>query len=540
MDIGANTLENQQKESVEAKCSKVGEELFLSELENPNYSEFPRRSKRIIKPKSFDDSEVFVSTAELRIRHASRSQIQRSVSDIAENFERGQSFSLNKAISKHSNDNTRRSESCPRLLLKGDRPENSCSPEKTDRSRTRRKNKRQAGDGKLVNTFLDNYFGRRLSQEGKTNMPNEDNGGDTTSHTSEKTNNADDANNIKVSFKPETRGKKNRDANSVNALPQKVTPVSINKDGNSDNLDSTESLPDTHNKSDNSETMSRKNVTMLDLYDMISGLTTTAKNTENSIKEMQKNFKDEMTSTSARLTKLEEDFSVTNTKLTELEQKSTETPTIQVSNTIQQVEMLTHNIDNIDSNVEVIMDELKGCKEKMESLTEVVSLQSTRIQELQSEIVDLQTRSMKYNIIINGIKRLKKDENCIALVTKFCTKLLKIPTPIEIVVAHRLGQTLYSPIVARLAKAEHKTLIFEHVSNLKGKKNSTGSFYRVSDQLPGSRKEKDRRRRDILRNNNKLGPSEKLELSTAKGVIYRKDGNIMVKYESKIVCPIVY
>ena len=234
------------------------------------------------------------------------------------------------------------------------------------------------------------------------------------------------------------------------------------------------------------------------------------------------------------MTSLEKDIQGANARMDELEKKveNNEVSTLQGRLTATE-----SSVSSLDINMDIVLDELKTCKDHIQFLSETNKFQDLRIRELQHEITNLQTRSMKYNIIVYGIMRSKKDEDCTALFHKFCQKLLRIQQTINVVVAHRLGQTVYSPMVVRLANGEDKRLIFEHVSNLKGRKKSSGSFYRVSDQVPGIRKEKDRRRRDILRDNNRLGPSEKLELSTVKGILYVKEGSKEVVYDSKIVCP---
>ena len=144
--------------------------------------------------------------------------------------------------------------------------------------------------------------------------------------------------------------------------------------------------------------------------------------------------------------------------------------------------------------------------------------------------------STKANIVVYGIIK-KENERCTERVNNFFRKMLKIKEHIPILVAHRMGDGEHSPIVAKLVNHTQKGLIFKNVGNIKGVTNKNGDFFRVTDQLTGTRAEGDRRKRDVVRDNNKLQPPEKLSLKKKKGTVYREENENWIKYESLVVPP---
>ena len=137
-------------------------ESKVSEIDFSLSQPILRRSKRIPKLKSFDDNEIYISTARVKIRHDSREQIYKGkVSDITESFEsdgeihqfarkssRSPVFnSLNNSIT------VKRSESCPRLGRNTDSLSNSAVMQMADGKRKKADNRTNKGDSLVpINT----------------------------------------------------------------------------------------------------------------------------------------------------------------------------------------------------------------------------------------------------------------------------------------------------------------------------------------------------------------------------------------------------
>ena len=238
------------------------------------------------------------------------------------------------------------------------------------------------------------------------------------------------------------------------------------------------------------------------------------------------------------------ELATANSNYTELTSKVDGVKVIADSN-VSRIEKLeaaeTFRIDSKDLTLHQVIDHLNQCvlanSARIDNLSSIAVAQNTKMFEMREQIETLMYHSMKANIIIFGIWR-KKDENCAQKVTNFFRKVMKIKDNIPVLVAHRLGESLKSPIIAKLANHSQKGVIFKHVSNISKLTNKDGDLFRVTDQLPGLRGEKDRRKRDIICDNNRLDPPARLSLKKEKGMLYREvDKDNWVKYDSLIKCP---
>ena len=277
----------QQAESVGDNLTPRGADIDIAETVTDDVI-IPRRSKRIQKPKSFDDSEVYVSTAEVRIRRSSRDQIRSGqVSDLSSNFER---HTHARSTIKQTLINYRRSESCPRFGGKQDGNDVNDSNKdkiipKPQRDSKNRKKKRP-GDKHTLDNFLSNYLS-------KTPVP------------TVKTSNCDGAQKEEVTPRREQKELQHQSSVSFNQINQALkgkTNMSESEQAddkmcelqNGENINNVD-LRDTHNinsntalvasavTASNSEvntTMATSNVgksaTMQDLYVMMKNLTETA------------------------------------------------------------------------------------------------------------------------------------------------------------------------------------------------------------------------------------------------------------------------
>ena len=195
----------------------------------------------------------------------------------------------------------------------------------------------------------------------------------------------------------------------------------------------------------------------------------------------------------------------------------------------------TVKVGNADCETQI--DCIEQLKNKIDRLESIACIQDQKIMEMKDSIDNLQYHSMKSNVIIYGIKRLAKDEDCIGLATKFFREMMRLPEAIPLATAHRLGSSDTSPMIVKLINHNQKGLIFKNISNISKLKNIDGDFFRVTDQLPGERAELDRRRRDAVRDNSKLNPPQKLTLKTEKGILFREENEQWHQYSSQICCP---
>ena len=160
-------------------------------------------------------------------------------------------------------------------------------------------------------------------------------------------------------------------------------------------------------------------ITIKDLYVMIHSLTTTARETKDLLAANQQEV--------AKITTTTEDI---EKRLQVVEHNTMSAEQIQevraqadmvtkVSESITATMVATQSsITNCDDNVSIALEAIKKSNEKVAELNNIVSLQNVKIAEMQGQITDLQTRSMKRNVIIHGIIR-SKDEKCVRKASKF-------------------------------------------------------------------------------------------------------------------------
>ena len=120
--------------------------------------------------------------------------------------------------------------------------------------------------------------------------------------------------------------------------------------------------------------------------------------------------------------------------------------------------------------------------DKIEIMADIIVRQDQRINELNEHILDMQSRSMKRNIIINGLQE-NKDEECDNVSSTFFKEKLKVQD-IVIDAAHRIGTGENRPMVLRLKAVANKSKVFDNVKKLKGVKNYAGKFYQIDNQMP--------------------------------------------------------
>ena len=154
--------------------------------------------------------------------------------------------------------------------------------------------------------------------------------------------------------------------------------------------------------------------------------------------------------------------------------------------------------------------EYQDDQDKISIMMDLIIRQDQCINELSNQVLSLQARSMKRNIIINGLKEADK-ENCKETSINFLKNKMKIED-IDVEVAHCIGAGTDQPMVVSFKNTAEKSKVFGKVKNLKGVKNEDDKSYQIDDQLPEEMSEKKKQIRTHIKNMN-------IELSVKKGVL---------------------
>ena len=181
--------------------------------------------------------------------------------------------------------------------------------------------------------------------------------------------------------------------------------------------------------------------------------------------------------------------------------------------------------------VVLVSDQVKECcndHAKVNLLVDLVIRQDEQIQMLKERVTDLQSRSMKANVIISGIKE-KEDEDCKELAKDFFKTKVKTEGEIEIEAAHRLGVGQNRQMVVRLADVEDKAKIFENSKNLKDLTNEDNKKFFVNDQVPEEMSEMRKQAKWLTQDNYETkSNAHKLQLKIKRGQL-QLDGQPYVK-----------
>ena len=147
------------------------------------------------------------------------------------------------------------------------------------------------------------------------------------------------------------------------------------------------------------------------------------------------------------------------------------------------------DIDEFRDRMDTMETTNTGLLEDVRILKGIVKTQQNQLNALQHNAVEGKTRSMKNNLIIDGILQDDADHenSCKPMVHNFLKEQLGMEVAeTEIVKAHRLGEkkTIRDrPIVVKVSE-ELKYKVFSNTKNLKGKKNDKNESFFVDAQLP--------------------------------------------------------
>ena len=168
-----------------------------------------------------------------------------------------------------------------------------------------------------------------------------------------------------------------------------------------------------------------------------------------------------------------------------------------VSAMVLKVENVTKRVGEMEHSLEFLGAQYEaGRKEDADMKTDISDIKSyneeigvnfnrltTDLNDLRERHLDLQTRSMRENLIFSGIQESsdnEESEETGEILKQFMIKELKLSNPIEFVRAHRFGRADKKPrpIVCRFKSFNDRELVRKNANVLKGK------TYGISEQFP--------------------------------------------------------
>lgn len=189
---------------------------------------------------------------------------------------------------------------------------------------------------------------------------------------------------------------------------------------------------------------------------------------------------------------------------------------------VHQVGGLATNSDKLLAAHNELKEEHIKLKDDFKILMGVVERQNQQIENLTQKLDKQVARSMRKNIIISGVEE-NDEEDAMQVAKKFFKDEMSIEP--EIAMAHRLGEKVPSAkspraLVTRLASISEKQRVYQNVSSLKGKKNSKGNVFFVSDQLPESIAEQRRKNSERLKQNKAKPSDQQVQMRIRGGQLY--------------------
>ena len=146
------------------------------------------------------------------------------------------------------------------------------------------------------------------------------------------------------------------------------------------------------------------------------------------------------------------------------------------------------DMDNMRTRIADLEEDNECLKSDMHLLKGIVQVQQNQIEDLKQGSVEVKARSMKNNILIDGILQDTEDEKeCKQQALTFLREQLQmVVEEKEVIKAHRIGEKKIAKNRVMVVKCETdlRQRIFGYTKNLKGKVNGKNQSYYVDPQLP--------------------------------------------------------
>lgn len=186
------------------------------------------------------------------------------------------------------------------------------------------------------------------------------------------------------------------------------------------------------------------------------------------------------------------------------------------ASTLHQVHDVQQQCDANGEAIDDLQGELKDTKFQLKVMANILAKQDEQISMLNNKIIQIQQREMNPNVVITGIPETHK-EKTVQLFNDFVLNQLEIQELIPAERAFRIGVGESRPLVVQLRDPAQKGKLFGNATKLKGKKNSKGSYFFLSDHLPESMNEAKRRVNDLFNENKKKQAPYQLDMEFRKG-----------------------
>ncbi|XP_062616738.1 uncharacterized protein LOC134278435 [Saccostrea cucullata] len=191
--------------------------------------------------------------------------------------------------------------------------------------------------------------------------------------------------------------------------------------------------------------------------------------------------------------------------------------TSRVSEVEKSQEFITKTVDDSDKNTRKALSEINNLKIALDDSMYANSL-------MKEEILDLQCRSMRDNLLFYNIKEPSGDEteDCVSIIQDICSSVLEIEGKVDIERAHRIGRKVTGkirPVVVKFTRFPQKELVRKNAFKLKESELS------ISEQFPKEIQERRKKLLPVL----KKAKDDKKKASLVKdklyieGKLYRQD-----------------
>lgn len=184
-----------------------------------------------------------------------------------------------------------------------------------------------------------------------------------------------------------------------------------------------------------------------------------------------------------KIDKIEKTVNSINSKVSDLESKMQNLET-RLSENEKSCQFISNTNDQNQKVIQANKDELKNVKKRCNEVEKDTKSLKNSSQKLESKVDDLESRSMRENLMFYGINEGGDNENCEELVKNVCDEALKVPNAHQLLFdrAHRVGRktgTKARPIVVKFHYYHERELVrkrsFEYADALKTAKLGVGA-----------------------------------------------------------------
>ncbi|XP_060580229.1 uncharacterized protein LOC132737016 [Ruditapes philippinarum] len=160
---------------------------------------------------------------------------------------------------------------------------------------------------------------------------------------------------------------------------------------------------------------------------------------------------------------IEKQVTSINQKLSEVEKKMKSMDS-RLEENEKSCDFMSSELDKSKLDVKKTKEDLKKMHKSVQGLEKNSDKLFDKTEKLDEQLVDLESRSMRNNLLFYGIPEEGTDENCKQLAKDFCKNILKISSANEFVFdnAHRIGEKKGSkprPVVVRFHYLEEREAV---------------------------------------------------------------------------------